>query len=185
MPSHSNTSASEEQTQIENAVEKDVQKQTKLDEKQKKISSRDYSRSLSSSERFATLKNFRKKSLSKIINGWKSDNNDEDLSILRESDLPAVHTAGILKVFVGSLSLGSNYKSILVTTKTTSKNALRMILERYNIPPSNINRYILCEVTGKMLSKQKNGKMNQLSKAKSLEGMLFYVCRLTSVIFVF
>jgi len=71
---------------------------------------------------------------------------------------------------VGTLSLGSNYKSILITSKTTAKNALRMILERYNIPPSNIDRYIVCEVTGKIVAEKQTEKVKQIKKAKSLEG---------------
>ena len=150
--------------------------------KPSKSSTPSYSRSLSASSRFATLKNFRKKSLSKITSDWKSDNNDDDLTSSSDYVLSPPNSTGILKIFVGSLSLGSNYKSILVTVKTTSKNALRMILERYNIPPSKIDRYILCEVTGKVVEETQTENSKKMTKSKSLEGEqhLNYLQQLTS-----
>ena len=150
--------------------------------KPSKSSTPSYSRSLSASSRFATLKIFRKKSLSKIISDWKSDDNDDDLTSSSDYVLSPPNTTGILKIYVGSLSLGSNYKSILVTVKTTSKNALRMILERYNIPPSNIDRYILCEVTGKVVQETLTENSKRMTKSKSLEGEqhLNYLQQLTS-----
>ncbi|NXW52970.1 RAIN protein, partial [Nyctiprogne leucopyga] len=44
---------------------------------------------------------------------------------------------GILKVFGGALSRGANYKSVLVTPRSTAREVVREALERYGLSPED------------------------------------------------
>ena len=121
------------------------------------------------STRFPNLKNLRKLSLSKLLGAEKPGETELDSFSIANQSMFKENTSGILKIFVESLSLGSNYKSIMITSKTSSKNVLRLVLERYNIPTSTVNRYVLCEVTGKVTTYNNN----QLTRAKSFDGKQF------------
>ncbi|KAF7238828.1 Ras-interacting protein 1 [Varanus komodoensis] len=56
---------------------------------------------------------------------------------------------GVLKIYGGDISTGTNYKSVLATVRSTARQLVREALERYGIAQPNAQEaYVLCDVVG-------------------------------------
>ncbi|XP_075999150.1 ras-associating and dilute domain-containing protein-like [Genypterus blacodes] len=72
---------------------------------------------------------------------------------LRASDDPAelssrMSAPGILKIFGSDICQGTNYKSVLATTRSSSKELVKEALERYCLEKEDAGDYVLCDVIG-------------------------------------
>ena len=57
--------------------------------------------------------------------------------------------AKLLQVYGASLGKASIYKSVLISELSTTVEVIKEALERYDISPSNVGEYCLCDVVGK------------------------------------
>uniref|UniRef100_A0A6Q2ZGZ8 Uncharacterized protein n=1 Tax=Esox lucius TaxID=8010 RepID=A0A6Q2ZGZ8_ESOLU len=55
---------------------------------------------------------------------------------------------GILKIFGSDICQGTNYKSVLATTRSSAKELVKEALERYCLEKEDPNQYVLCDVIG-------------------------------------
>ncbi|KAJ6653361.1 hypothetical protein lerEdw1_009262 [Lerista edwardsae] len=56
---------------------------------------------------------------------------------------------GVLKIYGGDISTGTNYKSVLATVRSTARQLVREALERYGVAQPNAeDAYVLCDVVG-------------------------------------
>ncbi|KAM4598618.1 ras-associating and dilute domain-containing protein-like isoform 2-T2 [Polymixia lowei] len=55
---------------------------------------------------------------------------------------------GILKIFGSDICQGTNYKSVLATTRSSAKELVKEALERYCLEKEDANDYVLCDVIG-------------------------------------
>ncbi|XP_063157306.1 ras-interacting protein 1 [Candoia aspera] len=56
---------------------------------------------------------------------------------------------GVLKIYGGDISMGTNYKSVLATVRSTARQLVREALERYGVTQPNAeDAYVLCDVVG-------------------------------------
>ncbi|KAJ7989509.1 hypothetical protein DPEC_G00305280 [Dallia pectoralis] len=56
---------------------------------------------------------------------------------------------GILKIFGSDICQGTNYKSVLATTRSRAKELVKEALERYCLEKEDPNQYVLCDVIGR------------------------------------
>nr|XP_020460556.1 ras-associating and dilute domain-containing protein-like isoform X2 [Monopterus albus] len=57
---------------------------------------------------------------------------------------------GILKIFGSDICQGTNYKSVLATTQSSSKELVKEALERYCLEKENPSNFVLCDVIGQI-----------------------------------
>ncbi|KAM3863694.1 ras-associating and dilute domain-containing protein-like [Diretmus argenteus] len=55
---------------------------------------------------------------------------------------------GILKIFGSDICQGTNYKSVLATTRSSAKELVKEALERYSLEKEDASGYVLCDVIG-------------------------------------
>ncbi|XP_072549998.1 ras-associating and dilute domain-containing protein-like isoform X2 [Salminus brasiliensis] len=55
---------------------------------------------------------------------------------------------GILKIFGSDICQGTNYKSVLATTRSSAKELVKEALERYCLEKEDPDAYVLCDVIG-------------------------------------
>uniref|UniRef100_A0A4W5N773 Ras association and DIL domains 2a n=1 Tax=Hucho hucho TaxID=62062 RepID=A0A4W5N773_9TELE len=72
---------------------------------------------------------------------------------LQSADDPAelssqMSAPGILKIFGSDICQGTNYKSVLATTRSSAKELVKEALERYCLEKEDPSRYVLCDVIG-------------------------------------
>ncbi|XP_054616125.1 ras-associating and dilute domain-containing protein-like isoform X3 [Dunckerocampus dactyliophorus] len=72
---------------------------------------------------------------------------------LQAEDDPAelscqVSVPGILKIFGSDICQGTNYKSVLATTQSSSKELVKEALDRYCLEKEDACDYVLCDVIG-------------------------------------
>ncbi|XP_029914785.1 ras-associating and dilute domain-containing protein-like isoform X2 [Myripristis murdjan] len=72
---------------------------------------------------------------------------------LQAADDPAelssqMSAPGILKIFGSDICQGTNYKSVLATTRSSAKELVKEALERYCLEKENASDYVLCDVIG-------------------------------------
>ncbi|XP_071256349.1 ras-associating and dilute domain-containing protein-like isoform X2 [Salvelinus alpinus] len=72
---------------------------------------------------------------------------------LQAADDPAelssqMSAPGILKIFGSDICQGTNYKSVLATTRSSAKELVKEALERYCLEKQDPSRYVLCDVIG-------------------------------------
>ncbi|XP_036408324.1 ras-interacting protein 1-like [Megalops cyprinoides] len=60
----------------------------------------------------------------------------------------APDTPGILKVYGSHICEGTNYKSVLATTRSSARQLIREALERYGLGEEDPASYVLCDVIG-------------------------------------
>ncbi|XP_028842932.1 ras-associating and dilute domain-containing protein-like isoform X2 [Denticeps clupeoides] len=56
---------------------------------------------------------------------------------------------GILKIFGSDVCQGTNYKSVLATTRSSAKELVKEALERYSLEKEDAGVYVLCDVIGR------------------------------------
>ncbi|XP_030645942.1 ras-associating and dilute domain-containing protein-like [Chanos chanos] len=74
---------------------------------------------------------------------------------LQAADDPAelscqMSAPGILKIFGSDICQGTNYKSVLATTRSSAKELVKEALERYCLEKEDPRDYVLCDVIGKI-----------------------------------
>uniref|UniRef100_A0A8C8ICT8 Uncharacterized protein n=1 Tax=Oncorhynchus tshawytscha TaxID=74940 RepID=A0A8C8ICT8_ONCTS len=72
---------------------------------------------------------------------------------LQAADDPAelssqMSAPGILRIFGSDICQGTNYKSVLATTRSSAKELVKEALERYCLEKEDPSRYVLCDVIG-------------------------------------
>ncbi|KAK6311978.1 hypothetical protein J4Q44_G00176420 [Coregonus suidteri] len=72
---------------------------------------------------------------------------------LQAADDPAelssqMSAPGILKIFGSDICQGTNYKSVLATTRSSAKELVKEALERYCLEKEDPSQYVLCDVIG-------------------------------------
>uniref|UniRef100_UPI003AAF763C ras-associating and dilute domain-containing protein-like isoform X2 n=1 Tax=Centroberyx gerrardi TaxID=166262 RepID=UPI003AAF763C len=72
---------------------------------------------------------------------------------LQAADDPAelssqMSAPGILKIFGSDICQGTNYKSVLATTRSSAKELVKEALERYCLEKEDATDYVLCDVIG-------------------------------------
>lgn len=91
----------------------------------------------------------------------KSKDKESAPGSARDHDITTFpHSSTVVKVFVGSLGVGANYKSIMVSQSTNAKDLLDMSLQRFNLYPDEHDRCVLCEVIRNNQAVTRNMKNN-------------------------
>lgn len=62
---------------------------------------------------------------------------------------------GILKIFGGNICAGTNYKSVLVTGSSGTRELVKEALERYGLSQLSAGQYALCDVIGRFQGPEK------------------------------
>ncbi|XP_066498669.1 ras-associating and dilute domain-containing protein-like [Hoplias malabaricus] len=77
-------------------------------------------------------------------------NQSRDLQVSDDpSELSSQLSApGILKIFGSDICQGTNYKSVLATTRSSAKDLVKEALERYCLEMEDPEAYVLCDVIG-------------------------------------
>ncbi|NXT85695.1 RADIL protein, partial [Zapornia atra] len=62
---------------------------------------------------------------------------------------------GVLKIFGGNICAGTNYKSVLATGSSSTRELVKEALERYGLSQLSAGQYALCDVIGKLEGPEK------------------------------
>ncbi|CAK8690007.1 unnamed protein product [Clavelina lepadiformis] len=111
------------------------------------------SRSASARKLFFSLRKYRARSTSRDRKGSKgsvSSDVEDTKSPTKTTELSSdANLPGILKIFGDAVSPGANYKSVLATKHSSSKELVKIALQRYGIPKLQSKSFVLCEVVGR------------------------------------
>ena len=77
-----------------------------------------------------------------------------------------------MKIFGDDVSPGANYKSVMATKTSTSRELCKMALKRYGVQ-DKVEKYVLCEVLGKLLPLEGMKEKNK-NKKKNKQGLFYY-----------
>ena len=78
-----------------------------------------------------------------------------------------------MKIFGDDVSPGANYKSVMATKTSTSRELCKMALKRYGVH-DKVEKYVLCEVLGKLLPLEGVKEKNK-NKKKNKQGWFYYI----------
>lgn len=106
-------------------------------------SGKDQDRSAHQAHKAFRVKHQRKRSFGSLLKLKKSANAKKTVELSTNQLAP-----GVLKVFGGHVSPGSNYKSVRATELTTAAEIVKEALERYSLDSSKSKDYVLCDVIG-------------------------------------
>ena len=80
----------------------------------------------------------------------------------RKTELSTEDSApGVLKIFGHSVSPGSDYKSVLATTRSTAIELVKESLERYSISRDRADEYVLCDVIGRIVNYESESDLEE------------------------
>ena len=77
-----------------------------------------------------------------------------------------------MKIFGDDVSPGANYKSVMATKTSTSRELCKMALKRYGVQ-DKVDRYVLCEVLGKLHQPLEGAKEKNKNKKKNKQGWFY------------
>ncbi|NXP44783.1 RADIL protein, partial [Heliornis fulica] len=69
---------------------------------------------------------------------------------------------GVLKIFGDNICAGTNYKSVLATGSSSTRELVKEALERYGLSQLSARQYALCDVIGKFEGPEKRWEMEGL-----------------------
>ncbi|KAL4240013.1 hypothetical protein ACF0H5_000808 [Mactra antiquata] len=76
-------------------------------------------------------------------------------------------TPGVLKVFGETILPGVQYKSVLASCRSTAQELVKEALERFGLPTSDFQNYVLCDVVGTYGQNQDDFDVESIDSAKS------------------
>ena len=107
---------------------------------------------LSLGKRSGSLRSSRSKSVSSIFQKTFSLRKKEHPYKPRK-ELSTDETApGVLRIFGGAISPGTEYKSVLASSNSTAEQLIKDALERYSISSGYARHFVLCDVIGKFVT---------------------------------
>lgn len=125
-------------------------------------SGKEQDRSAHQANKAFRVKHQRKRSFGSLLKLKKSANAKKTVELSTNQLAP-----GVLKVFGGHVSPGSNYKSVRATELTTAAEIVKEALERYSLDSSNSKDYVLCDVIGFFSSTGDGAKKENADKQSS------------------
>lgn len=133
---------------------------------------RDAKRSASARKLFSSIrKSARGRSASRERANSKSSINNVNYNSDNETELSSdIALPGILKLFGDAVTPGANYKSVLATQQSNSKELIKAALKRYGVSKTQAKYFVLCEVVGRVNNDaQKNEKLSNHKENDKLD----------------